>query len=1090
MTYHWKTLLAVFSGAMISTSVLTGALMLGDSLRFSLEYINLNRLGRIEYALASNGVFFKADLADRIKQHSNLFASSVLATNGIAVIGGGKKRINQVRIFGVGDEFWKLRIDEEPSISIPRGAAIINQQFAKKSGLKKGDEFIIRVETPSFMPADTVLIQKNGGAAARLRLRVHEIIPDTQLGNFSLDASQLPPMNVFMSLSELSLMIDMPDRANLILAKTTGKDANDKPAAEDSMLKRSLTLDDLGLDLRELAGLKVYELKSKQLFFSPLLSRTALESGKNSVPVFSYFINEFSYGGHQTPYSFIAGLDQPMLPVDLGEDEIIINQWLAEDLNVEAGQRINLRYYVIGPMRTLGEEKISLRVKKIVPIAGFARDMDLMPDFPGLSQKETCNDWDPGFPVDLTKVRIKDEEYWRDHKGTPKAFVSFITAQRLWSNKYGNLTAVRYPIPDNSSTDISKTILRSLDPKDVGLAFEAVRENALLAAKGAVDFGQLFLGLSFFIIISAMLLLSVFFSLNMEQRRPDMAILLSLGFKPSAIRKLFLQEGALIAFTGSLTGIFAGILYLYSVVFLLETLWQGAVGNTVLKIKITPSTLAIGFAISILLSMASMWFVAKRQLKSTAATLLSEGGGLPGVPRGNSRFTVVVFWLSLAGIIIVFLCAIKIKGKDLASMFFAAGFLLLISSLTLSNLLLGKASQGMKQRFDNVSLIVQNLMRRRGRNLIVAALMAVGIFMVYSVGINRHGPYSDQNSPQSGTGGFQFYCESTLPIVYDLNTQKGKSSYGLDGKVFKELKFVQLRMKSGDDASCLNLNRVRNPALLGVDPTAFGERKAFRFVKTSNKTSADNAWESLNTKIDDNTIAGIADQSTILWGLGKSVGDTLDYIDESGKPFKVKLIAGLGNSVFQGRILISGKYLEKLYPSVGGTRVLLVNAPSPSVKLLQRELSEKFEDIGLDVMPASERLADFNKVENTYLDIFLMLGALGFIIGTAGLGAMTMKNIMERKKEFAVMQAVGFSKKRIMHIILLEHSALVGAGLACGLISAFIAVTPSLLEQGAGIPWLTLFLISAIILANVVLWVGLSLKLAMPLNLVQELKNK
>lgn len=1089
MAYHWKTLLAVFSGAMIGTAVLTGALMLGDSLRFSLEYINLNRLGRIEYAIAANGVFFKADLADRIKQSSTLFASSVLATNGIAVIDGGKKRINQVRIFGVDNEFWKFRSDEKPSVSIPVGAAIINQQFAKRSGLKKGDEFLIRIETPSFMPADTILIQKDGATASGLRLRVHEIISDTQLGNFSLDASQRPPMNVFMSRTELSIKIDMQDRANLILAKNN-QTANVKSAADASVLKVPLTLDDLGLELNELSDFKVYELKSRQIFFSPLLSKAALGSGKNALPVFSYFINEFSYGGHQTPYSFIAGLEQSMLPVQLAEDEVIINQWLADDLHVSVGQNIKLKYYVIGPMRSLEEVTTPLRVKKIVPIDGFAHDMDLMPDFPGLSQKETCSDWDPAFPIDLTKVRTKDEMYWKNYRGTPKAFVSFIAAQKLWSNKYGNLTAVRYPIPDNSSADISKTILNSLDPEDVGLAFEAVRENALLAAKGSVDFGQLFLGLSFFIIISAMLLLSVFFSLNMEQRRPDMAVLLSLGFKPSAIRSLFLQEGALVAFAGSLTGIFAGILYLYSVVFLLETLWQGAVGNTVLKIKITASSIAIGFTFSLLLSMISMWFAAKRQLKSTAAMLLSGNGSLQGISRGNSRFTVIVFWISLAGIILVFISAMQIRRGEIANMFFVAGFLLLIFSLTLSNLLLGKASLCMHRRFDNLSLIVQNLMRRRGRNLIVAALMAVGIFMVYSVGINRHGPYSDQNSPNSGTGGFQFYCESTLPIVYDLNTQKGKSAYGLDSKAFQDLKFVQLRMKSGDDASCLNLNRVRNPALLGVDPKEFGERKAFSFVKTSDQISAEYAWEYLNTKIDDSTIAGIADQSTILWGLGKSVGDTLEYIDESGKPFKVRLIAGLGNSVFQGRILVSGTYLEKLYPSAGGTRVLLVNAPLPSVKRLQGELSEKFEDIGLDVMPASARLAEFNKVETTYLDIFLMLGALGFTIGTAGLGAMTMKNILERKTEFAVMQAVGFSKKRIMRIILLEHSALVGAGLACGLISAFIAVTPSLLEQGAGIPWLTLFSISAIILANVILWVVLSLKLAMPLNLVQELKNK
>ncbi len=1087
MAYHWKTILAVFSGAMIGTAVLTGALMLGDSLRFSLEYINLNRLGRIEYALAPQGVFFKADLDDRTRRKSDLLATSVLAANGIAVIGGGKFRINNIKIFGVGDSFWEFRANEKPFLSIPAGTADINQQFARISGLKKGDEFLLRTDKPSFIPTDTVMVQEN--AAAGLRLRVHEIVPDTQLGNFSLDASQLPPMNVFISRNELSAKIDMRDRANMLLA-CPKKGISAIPGGMDSILKDSWKLEDLGLEISELSSFNVYELKSKQIFISPLLSRTALASGKNAMPVFSYFINEFSCGDRRTPYSFIAGLDQSMLPVQLADDEVIINQWLADDLHAAVGQNIKLRYYVIGPMRTLGEETVSLRVKKIVPIEGFARDMNLMPDFPGLSQKETCNDWDPGFPIDLAKVRSTDEEYWRNYKGTPKAFVSFLTAQKLWTNKYGNLTAVRYPLPDNSKADISRSILSSLDPKDVGLMFEPVRQDALLAAKGSVDFGQLFLGLSFFIIISALLLLSVFFSLNMEQRKPDMAVLLSLGFKPSAIRRLFLYEGALIAFAACLAGIFAGILYLDSVVFLLETLWRGAVGNTVLKIHIIPSTLTLGFTISLLLAVASMWFTAKRQLKFTAAKLLSESGTMLVMSRGNSKFTILVFWVSLAGIVIVLISTLQMKGKEVATMFFITGFLLLIWSLTLFNLVLGHASRRMDKRFDSLSLIVQNMMRRRGRNLIVASMMAVGIFLVYSVGVNRHSPLSDQDSPKSGTGGFQFYCESTMPLLYDLNTQKGKDAYGLDSKGFQRLKFVQLRMKSGDDASCLNLNRVRNPALLGVDPMAFSERKAFSFLKTDGEISTDDAWEALDRRIDDHTVAGIADQSTILWGLGKSVGDTLDYVDESGNSFKVKLIAGLDNSVFQGRILISDKYLARLYPSVAGTRVLLVNAPLSSTRELQRELSDKFEDVGLDVMPASSRLAEFNKVENTYLDIFLMLGALGFIIGTAGLGAMTMKNILERKTEFAVMQAVGFPKRLIMRIILLEHFFLVGAGLACGLISAFIAVTPSLLERGSGIPWLTLFLISVIIVANVILWVLLSLKLSIPLNLVQELKNK
>jgi len=1088
MAYYWKPLLAVFTGTMLCTAVLTGALMLGDSLRSSLQSINSSRLGRTEYALASQGTFFKADLSDRFNRKSDLITSSVIQTNGIAVIDGGKLRLNNIRVYGVGDGFWEFRANEKPHISIPAGSAAINQQLARRSGLKKGDEFILRLEKSSFIPAETALAQKESAASEGLRLRVHEIVPASQLGNFSLEASQLPPLNVFVSRNELSAKIGMQDRANILLAAGS----TDKPGrltGIDQTLKSVLTFDDLGLELKDLPEFKAIELKSREIFLSTGLSGKALAAGRNAIPVFSYFINEFSCGERQTPYSFIAGLDKSALPLQLADDEIVINQWLADDLDAKVGQKVDLKYYVIGPMKALAEKTASFKIREIVPIEGFAADMDLMMDFPGMSKEESCKDWNPGIPIDMKKIRGKDEDYWKKYKGTPKAFVNFTIAQQLWSNRYGNLTAVRYPMQDNSGVEISEALLKSIDLGEAGLQFENVKHDALAAAKGSVDFGQLFMGLSFFIIISSLLLLSVFFSLYVEQRRPDMAVLLSLGFRPSSIEKLFLFEGFLVALLGTAAGIFAGILYLKSVIYLLGTLWQGAVGNTILKIHIGVPTLAMGFAISLLLAIATMWFTARRHLKLTAARLLSESNGLTEIPRGNSRLASAVFWISLAGAIVMLASALEVKGKGAADMFFGTGFFLLISGIGLFNVLLGHASRKMSSRFDVASMIIQNMMRRRGRNLSVLALMAVGIFLVYSVGVNRHSPLTDQNNPKSGTGGFQLYCESTLPILYDLDTQKGKAAYGLDGEIFKDAKFAQLRLKPGDDASCLNLNRVSNPALLGVDPKEFSDRKAFSFVRTADKISADDAWAALD-KTSQDAIPVIADQSTIMWSLGKSVGDTLDYTDGNGNPFKVRLIASLDNSIFQGRILLSSKYLEMLYPSIGGTRVLLVDAPAGSVKELQKQLLEKFEDLGLDAMPASERLAEFNKVENTYLDIFLMLGALGFAIGTVGLGAMTMKNILERKTEFAVMEAVGFSRKRIMRILLLEHSALVGAGLLCGLASALVAVAPSLLEQGAGIPWTALFLISAIIVANIIFWIVFSLKLAMPLKLLDSLKDK
>ena len=64
LTYHWRTNVAVTLGAAVATAALTGALIVGDSMRASLAEIALGRLGRVDYALVAPR-FFGADLAAR-----------------------------------------------------------------------------------------------------------------------------------------------------------------------------------------------------------------------------------------------------------------------------------------------------------------------------------------------------------------------------------------------------------------------------------------------------------------------------------------------------------------------------------------------------------------------------------------------------------------------------------------------------------------------------------------------------------------------------------------------------------------------------------------------------------------------------------------------------------------------------------------------------------------------------------------------------------------------------------------------------------------------------------------------------------------
>jgi ABC-type antimicrobial peptide transport system permease subunit len=91
-------------------------------------------------------------------------------------------------------------------------------------------------------------------------------------------------------------------------------------------------------------------------------------------------------------------------------------------------------------------------------------------------------------------------------------------------------------------------------------------------------------------------------------------------------------------------------------------------------------------------------------------------------------------------------------------------------------------------------------------------------------------------------------------------------------------------------------------------------------------------------------------------------------------------------------------------------------------------------------------------VENTYISTFQTLGGLGLLIGTVGLAAVLLRNVLERRRDLALLGAVGYRKAHVFAIVLAENLLLLGWGLAVGAFCALVAVVPALLDRGGRLP--------------------------------------
>jgi ABC-type antimicrobial peptide transport system permease subunit len=236
-------------------------------------------------------------------------------------------------------------------------------------------------------------------------------------------------------------------------------------------------------------------------------------------------------------------------------------------------------------------------------------------------------------------------------------------------------------------------------------------------------------------------------------------------------------------------------------------------------------------------------------------------------------------------------------------------------------------------------------------------------------------------------------------------------------------------------------------------------------------------------------IAAIGDANSIQWAMGKKIGDTLDYVDERGQPFKVRIVGGVANSILQGQLLIDESAFKARFPSIAGYRMFLIDAPSNTSSNVTAALSRSLQDFGLELTATAKRLAQFNAVQNTYLGTFQILGGLGLLLGSAGLGVVVLRNVLERRGELAVMQAVGFSRRKLRGLVLREHMTLLWAGLVLGMVAAFIAVLPAL-RPGSDMPWGSLAVTLAAIAANGLLWTWLATRFAMRGQLLEALRNQ
>ena len=1096
LRYHRRIQLAVAAGVVIATAVITGALLVGDSVRGSLRDLALEGLGQIDTVLIAEQPFREAltdELLsdDEFKQHFDR-AAPLLMVPGTLTTAGSKKsarRATQLSILGHDERFWQLD-EDPPALKLANNECAITQTVADELDVSVGDNVLLRLPLPSNVPADSTLGEKADTTTTR-RMKVATVLASRGLARFTLRPSQQSPRNVFVPLATLQKTLDLEERVNLVAVGT--KNTADEQAYKVPPRSVKAKLEDFGIRLAKSANFDYLKISAERLVLPTALVAEAEKAFPQAQPAITYLANTITVGDRKIPYSIVCGIDSnkalgPLLnesgkPIVLQDDEIVLSDWAADDLQAAVGDTVAITYYE--PETTHGRLReaplLKLKLRAVVPLENsdgkrsVASDPQLTPSLPGVTDQRSISDWDLPFEL-VETIRNQDEDYWDEYTTTPKAFISYQLARQLWKTRWGTDSVLRIP----AAADLTvESAARQLQPKpaDMGMTLLNIRQQILQAARGTTSFEGLFLGFSFFLMTSALLLIALLVRLGVEGRAAEVGVLSATGWSVRKFQQAWMGEAAVVAVAGATVGAVVGIGYARLMIHGLSTWWVAATVTPFLKLHVPTTSLAAGYVIGIVVALATIWFALRKLVQLPARQLLagdcSDPLDVAGVTRRPQGWLPAV--LIVAAVAIGWF-AFRLQGEAQAGAFFGSGALVLTSLLIWLRQTIRHGATALPRSLSLAGLATRNARRNPSRTILSVGLAAVASFLIVALSAFRLAP------TEQGTGGFDLMATADQPIHFDLNSAAGQGELGFSEREEQDLAQATIYgfcLHQGEDASCLNLFQTSQPAVAGIP-------KSFYAEKTFGWATRNGAWSLLDQELPNDAVPMVLDKNTAAYSLHLSgVGATFSIRDAADRPITLQVVGLLSGSVLQGKVLVSEANLLGMFPENSGQQLFFVRRGdnSPEADLLASLLESQLEDYGFDAVSTEQRLAEFLAVQNTYLSTFQSLGALGLLLGALGLAVAQLRSVLERRGELALLRSAGFRGRRLAEMVLGENVILLLGGLVIGCAAALVAVLPHWVLHRAETPWGTLgVLLLAIVVTGLVAgWLAVRAALRAPL---------
>src|SRR6059058_5654050 len=625
------------------------------------------------------------------------------------------------------------------------------------------------------------------------------------------------------------------------------------------------------------------------------------------------------------------------------------------------------------------------------------------------------------------------------------------------------------------------------------------------ATEGVDRLSQVFILLSFFTIVAGVLLIVNIFVMLAEERKGEMGVARALGMRRKNLVQSFVSEGLLYALLSSVVGTFAGLLVAAIILWGFAQIFPTGFGGNAFAVNWTWSDLLTGFSIGFLITMATIGIASFRVSKlnivrairdipepiphrstrrqvivGSALAALGTVGTLASLATQNlilqdagpsalaigfavltMRLTSPRIVFTSAGVLMLAWLLSPWKFFSTASaditLFIIVGLLLILGGLLIvlfnSDTILAVATRLVRGRTWRpvVRTAIAYPMNKKFRTGATLASIALVMFTIATMsGIQAMVSSSISMTSYRESGGFDLFANSLVPIPNWDSAIGGYQAATQPTNVTANHGIPQARVRIAANASFSGVQH--NSTLIGI-PSDWAPSFPLQARDSVYRDDAA-AW----TAIQSDPGLAIIDGSVVPNDFGPNFGSFTAVLYEQ---FAQGLWVSSSTVKADFGITAASLFYFGIRSGVDATKA-------------GHDLERYFLAYQLITLNIQELI---NSILETTMGVFNLLQgylALGLIVGIAGLGVITMRNVVERRQETGALRALGFRKSMVLKSFLFELSFIALTGIAMG-VALGVALSYDLYlrffanQAAFVIPWERLLLLGGIAFIGAVL---------------------